>query len=198
MDYDPMSPIWLQVVNRIKGAVVTGAIGPGDKLPGGRDLAVQYSINPNTAARVYQELEREGLCETRRGMGTYVTENTETISALRAQMASEAADRFLRDLRMLGLDSDDAIFTKKHVAVASAILVFADVNLAGKVERGTRVHVHAAAAIVGRCIPADRAAIHGERSKHVHAAALLRRRIFGNAAAGHGKGVAVIDFYTAA
>ena len=96
MDYDPMSPIWLQVVNRIKGAVVTGAIGPGDKLPGGRDLAVQYSINPNTAARVYQELER-------------VTENTETISALRAQMASEAADRFLRDLRMLGLDSDDAI-----------------------------------------------------------------------------------------
>lgn len=42
-------------------------------------------------------------------MGTYVTENTETISALRAQMASEAADRFLRDLRMLGLDSDDAI-----------------------------------------------------------------------------------------
>ena len=109
MQFDPMSPIWLQVVNRIKGAVVTGAIGPGDKLPGGRDLAVQYSINPNTAARVYQELEREGLCETRRGMGTYVTENTETISALRAQMASEAADRFLRDLRMLGLDSDDAI-----------------------------------------------------------------------------------------
>ena len=109
MDYDPMSPIWLQVVNRIKGSIVTGAIGPGEKLPGGRDLALQFSINPNTAARVYQELEREGLCETRRGMGTYVTENRETISALRAQMASEAADRFFRDLAALGMDHDDAI-----------------------------------------------------------------------------------------
>ncbi len=109
MDYDPMSPIWLQVVNRIKGSVVTGTIGPGEKLPGGRDLAVQYSINPNTAARVYQELERAGLCETRRGMGTYVTEDTEAISSLRAQMASEAADRFLRDLRSLGITRDGAI-----------------------------------------------------------------------------------------
>ena len=109
MDFDPMSPIWLQVVNRIKGSVVTGAIGPGEKLPGGRDLAVQYSINPNTAARVYQELERQGLCETRRGMGTYVTENAQVISDLRTQMASDAANRFLRDLRALGLDRDDAI-----------------------------------------------------------------------------------------
>ena len=109
MDFDPMSPIWLQVVNRIKSSIVTGTIGPGEKLPGGRDLAMQFSINPNTAARVYQELEREGLCETRRGMGTYVTENRETISALRAQMASEAADRFFRDLAALGMDHDDAI-----------------------------------------------------------------------------------------
>ena len=52
MEYDPMSPIWLQVVNRIKGSIATGAIGPGEKLPGGRDLAVRFSINPNTAARV--------------------------------------------------------------------------------------------------------------------------------------------------
>ena len=109
MDFDPMSPIWLQVVNRIKGSIVTGTVGPGAKLPGGRDLAVQYSINPNTAARVYQELERAGLCETRRGMGTYVTEDLDTISRLRTQMASEAADRFLRDLRSLGMSRDDAI-----------------------------------------------------------------------------------------
>ena len=109
MDYDPMSPIWLQVVNRIKGSIVTGAIGPGEKMPGGRDLAVQYSINPNTAARVYQELERAGLCETRRGMGTYVTGDTERIAQLRAQMAGEAADRYLRDLEILGLSHAEAI-----------------------------------------------------------------------------------------
>ena len=109
MEYDPMSPIWLQVVNRIKGSIVTGALGPGEKMPGGRDLAIQFSINPNTAARVYQELERAGLCETRRGMGTYVTGDTERIEQLRTQMAAEATDRFLRDLRAMGLNRDDAV-----------------------------------------------------------------------------------------
>ena len=109
MDYDPMSPIWLQILNRIKGSIATGAVRPGEKMPGGRDLAVRYSINPNTAARVYQELERAGLCETRRGMGTYVTGDTERIAGLRIQMAAEAADRYLRDLKILGLSRADAI-----------------------------------------------------------------------------------------
>ena len=109
MEYDPMSPIWLQIVNRIKGRIATGALKPGQKMPGGRDLAVQYSINPNTAARVYQELERAGLCETRRGMGTYVTGNAEQITQLRAQMAADAAGRYLRDLEILGLTRGDAI-----------------------------------------------------------------------------------------
>ncbi len=109
MEYDPMSPIWLQVVNRLKGSIATGAIGPGEKMPGGRDLAVRFSINPNTAARVYQELERAGLVETRRGMGTYVTGNEERIAQLRRQMAAEAADRYLRDLGILGLTRTDAI-----------------------------------------------------------------------------------------
>jgi len=109
MEYDPMNPIWLQVANRIKGSIATGAIGPGEKMPGGRDLAVQFSINPNTAARVYQELERAGLCETRRGMGTYVTGDTERIAQLRKQMAADAAGRYLRDLKILGLTRDDAV-----------------------------------------------------------------------------------------
>ncbi len=109
MEYDPMSPIWLQVVNRIKGQIATGAVGPGEKMPGGRDLAVRYSINPNTAARVYQELERAGLCETRRGMGTYVTGDTERIADLRRQMAADAAEKYLADLKILGLSRADAI-----------------------------------------------------------------------------------------
>ena len=109
MEFDPMSPIWLQIVNRIKGSIATGNLSPGEKMPGGRELAVRYSINPNTAARVYQELERAGLCETRRGTGTYVTGNTERIERLRGQMAADAAGRYLRDLRILGLSRADAI-----------------------------------------------------------------------------------------
>ena len=82
MQFDPMTPIWLQVMTAIQTDIVTGKRQPGEKLPGGRDLALEFSINPNTAARVYQELEKEGLCETRRGLGTFVTGNRDRILAL--------------------------------------------------------------------------------------------------------------------
>jgi GntR family transcriptional regulator len=108
LNYDPMVPIWLQVVNRIKESIVTGRLLPGAKLPGGRDLAVQFEINPNTAARVYQELEREGLCETRRGLGTFITPEQSRIDALRERMALDALNRFLSSLKALGMTREDA------------------------------------------------------------------------------------------
>ena len=103
MQYDPNSPIWLQVMTAIKTDIVTGRRPPGEKLPGGRELAVLYTINPNTAARVYQELEREGLCESRRGMGTYVTGNEERIAQARRTMARQAAARFADEMEKLGI-----------------------------------------------------------------------------------------------
>ena len=109
MNFDPMSPIWLQVATRLKQQIVTGELPPGSKLPGGRDLALQYGINPNTAARIYQEMEREGLCRTQRGLGTFVTESRETIEALREEMARQAVSRFLSDLKGLGLTRKDAV-----------------------------------------------------------------------------------------
>ena len=109
MNFDPMSPIWLQVATRLKQQIVTGEQPPGSKLPGGRDLALQYGINPNTAARIYQEMEREGLCRTQRGLGTFVTESRETIGALREEMARQAVSRFLADLAGLGLSREEAV-----------------------------------------------------------------------------------------
>ena len=109
MNFDPMSPIWLQVATRLKQQIVTGELPPGSKLPGGRDLAIQYGINPNTAARIYQEMEREGLCQTQRGLGTFVTEDSKTIRRLREEMARQAVSRFLADLAGLGLSRDEAV-----------------------------------------------------------------------------------------
>lgn len=109
MDFDSMSPIWAQVVKRIKSEIVTGKLPPGSKLPGGRDLALQYKINPNTAARVYQELERQGICQTKRGLGTYVTEDAALIDALRSSMAKDALEQFLTSLSAIGMSAQDAI-----------------------------------------------------------------------------------------
>ena len=108
MQFDPMRPIWLQVMGEIETDVVTGVRSPGEKLPGGRELAVSYGINPNTAARVYQELEKAGLCETRRGMGTFVTGNAERIAALREELARQAVNDFLKKVGSLGVSREDA------------------------------------------------------------------------------------------
>ena len=109
MQFDPLRPIWLQVMGEIETSIVTGARKPGEKLPGGRELAVSYGINPNTAARVYQELEKAGLCETRRGMGTYVTEDKARIAALREEMARQAVEQFLQKIDALGISREDAL-----------------------------------------------------------------------------------------
>ena len=109
MKYDPMRPIWLQVMADIQSSIVTGARPPGEKLPGARDLAVLYGINPNTAARVYQELEKAGLCETRRGMGTYVTEDTALITRLRTELAREAIEECMKKLSALGIAREEAV-----------------------------------------------------------------------------------------
>jgi len=64
MDYKANIPIYLQVIDDIKKRILTGEIKLGDKLPSTRELAVQYTVNPNTAARIYNELEQCGLCYT--------------------------------------------------------------------------------------------------------------------------------------
>ena len=108
MQFDPNSPIWLQVMKSIETDIAAGRILPGEKLPGGRELALSFSINPNTAARVYQELEKTGLCGTRRGMGTFVTEDSQRIRELREEILQEAIRQFLQRMQELGVSSGDA------------------------------------------------------------------------------------------
>ena len=64
MQFDNSLPIYQQVVTAIKKEIAAGRITPGEKLPSCRDLALQYRINPNTAARVYQVLETDHVTET--------------------------------------------------------------------------------------------------------------------------------------
>ncbi|MBR6953735.1 MAG: GntR family transcriptional regulator [Clostridia bacterium] len=109
MEFDPMTPIWAQVAGHLRLEMVTGRLQPGEKLPSGRDLALQFAINPNTAARVYQELEAEGLCSTRRGLGTFVTADRARLEAIRLSLAREAAEQFLSRLDKLGLSPGDAL-----------------------------------------------------------------------------------------
>src|SRR5438105_7975462 len=68
-------PIYLQLMEQVKHAIETGALRPGDQLPGIRPLAEELVINPNTVAKVYRELEHEGVIELRHGAGAFVSGN---------------------------------------------------------------------------------------------------------------------------
>ena len=85
------APIYLQLIGQVKYLIARGDLGPDDELPSVRALASQYLINPNTVARAYLELEREGLIYKKRGMGTYV-------AAAALQMAGDEKRRIVREL----------------------------------------------------------------------------------------------------
>jgi GntR family transcriptional regulator len=74
LDTASFTPLYEQIKKNLKGRVASGALRPGDTLPSIRDLAVTLLVNPNTVARAYRELEKEGFIVTRRGKGCFVSE----------------------------------------------------------------------------------------------------------------------------
>ena len=72
LDTADATPIYAQVERGLRAAIAAGRLRPGDQLPTVRELAVELRVNANTVARVYGELERAGVFETRRGVGTFV------------------------------------------------------------------------------------------------------------------------------
>src|SRR4029078_9603139 len=68
-------PIYLQLMEQVKHAIETGALRPGEQLPGLRPLAEELVINANTVAKAYWELEHEGVIELRHGAGAFVSAN---------------------------------------------------------------------------------------------------------------------------
>ncbi len=107
-EFDANIPIYLQIMNTIKQSIVSGSLKPGDRLASVRENAEKLSVNPNTIQRAYQELEREGVSETKRGMGSFIVEKEGLISALRTEMAKSIMNTFIEGMRGLGFP-DDAI-----------------------------------------------------------------------------------------
>lgn len=105
MEFSSNLPIYLQIMNLIKTKVVSGEINGGEKLPSVRDFSKELKVNPNTIQRAYQELEREELVITQRGMGTFVTKDIHTIGKLKQSMATELINRFITEMENLGFQS---------------------------------------------------------------------------------------------
>lgn len=109
MEFDPTRPIYLQIMEGIKTGAVRGEYQPGAQLPSVREMAGKLRVNPNTLARAYNELEREGFITTRRGEGSFVTQDTGRIEAERRALAEAARDRFAEEMRALDMDSEQVV-----------------------------------------------------------------------------------------
>ncbi|MGW1669627.1 GntR family transcriptional regulator [Streptomyces sp. NPDC002324] len=96
---------YVQIVQQTKQALRLGLLEPGDKLPTAREVVEATAINPNTVLKAYRELEREGLVEARRGLGTFVRKSLGSAPAdspLRAEL-----DAWAVRAREAGLERDD-------------------------------------------------------------------------------------------
>ena len=82
---DPKSPIpiFRQIAAQLQDAIEAGVHRPGEMLPSVRALAIRIKVNPNTVQRAYEALEREGIAESRRGVGVFVKESQVTSAAQR-------------------------------------------------------------------------------------------------------------------
>jgi GntR family transcriptional regulator len=117
-DVNPKSPtpIYAQLDSSIRAAIATGALQTGMQLPTVRQLAVDLAVNANTVARVYAQLERDGILETRRGVGTFVRE-IPTPQAARTHRERELRDlirRFVGDAALLGFTLPELIDQLRH------------------------------------------------------------------------------------
>ena len=109
MEYESNIPIYLQVIEDIKSKLVTGELKTGDKLPSNNELAVLYKINPNTVQRIYKELESQGICYTKRGLGTYIIDDDELIRSVKTDIVCTLIINFLKKMQSLGFSPDDTI-----------------------------------------------------------------------------------------
>ncbi len=108
LDSESGVPLYQQVAQQVRRLIASGALAPGDRLPTVREMASDLTLNPNTVARAYQDLEREGVVETRRGQGTFACAPSVRMSrAERRQIIADLLDRALLDARHLGLSPED-------------------------------------------------------------------------------------------
>lgn len=100
-------PIYVQIMNSVKGAIAAGELKPAERVPSVRELAQEFEVNPNTMQRALNELEREGILVSERTSGRFVTKDRELIDGLRKRMAEETADNFRREMAALGYSDEE-------------------------------------------------------------------------------------------
>lgn len=108
-NFDPSTPIYQQLAERIERRILRGELKPGDKLPSVRDMGIQSGVNPNTVQRTYREMEAMLIVETRRGQGTFVTEDESVLQNMRDSLKANEISHFVTSMKAMGYSNKEII-----------------------------------------------------------------------------------------
>jgi GntR family transcriptional regulator len=115
IDVRDKTPIYAQLERGLRAAIAAGRLTAGDQLPTVRQLAVELRINANTVARVYSDLEKAGVLETRRGVGSFIA-----VTAEKARSPREHERRLRAFVTRVMADADQAGFSLEDVIAGLA------------------------------------------------------------------------------
>ncbi|MFZ4452865.1 GntR family transcriptional regulator [Salibacterium aidingense] len=100
--FDASKPIYRQLADQIYWRILRGEIRAGEKLPSVRETAVEFGVNPNTVSRTYSEMERDGVVESKRGQGTFVSEDQSVLDQWREGMKQSYIRQFVQEMKAMG------------------------------------------------------------------------------------------------
>ncbi|WP_026701221.1 GntR family transcriptional regulator [Salibacterium aidingense] len=100
--FDASKPIYRQLADQIYWRILRGELRAGEKLPSVRETAVEFGVNPNTVSRTYSEMERDGVVESKRGQGTFVSEDQSVLDQWREGMKQSYIRQFVQEMKAMG------------------------------------------------------------------------------------------------
>ena len=109
MKFDSQRPIYLQLLEDFKIKISTGEWKAGEKIDSVRNLAKDYEVNPNTVQRALAELERDGLCQSQRTSGRFVTDDKDFIKSLSKNAFEIICEDFINNAKNLKISKEDAL-----------------------------------------------------------------------------------------
>ena len=121
LDPKGATPVYRQIVDEIKAAIARGACRAGETIPSVRQMAAQALVNPNTVAKAYRELEREGIVFTRRGRGVFVSDNAPGVCrGGRRDDIQSKIEELAREAGRTGMSADEMRAALEHALKKSS------------------------------------------------------------------------------
>ncbi|KQS23506.1 GntR family transcriptional regulator [Exiguobacterium sp. Leaf187] len=115
LEFDQRSPVYLQVIRWFKERIATGEFVGGQEIPSRRALAAELGINPNTAQKVYKEMEEQQLITTERNVPSRITTDPQVVERVRSELLSEAVAQFVTAVQAIQVPLDEVMSTVQNV-----------------------------------------------------------------------------------